>query len=148
MRKIGIGIGSTVIIVLTLFIFIGNSGNSQSADQDAGKMLENEDVGLSQEEIEKGLDLHENGANGTYVVNLLSGNFKGEVEGTVLTDTDCVADDEGISRCNNEIELDDQEKVTLIKPHNMQNYRCLSPGEKVLLSRNEKGKVIVQLLEV
>lgn len=148
MRKIGIGIGATVMIALALFIFIGNSGNSQSADQDAGKVLENEDVDLSQEEVEKGLDLQENGADGIYVVNLISGSIEGEVEGTVLTDTDCAADDEGISRCNNEIELDDQEEVTLVKPHNMQNYRCLSPGEKVLLSRNEEGKVIVQLLEV
>lgn len=148
MRKIGIGIGTTVIIALALLIFIGNLSNSKSANQEStsGKVLE--DVGLSQEEVEKGLDLQENGARGTYIVNLLSGSIEGKVEGTVLTDTDCEADEEGISRCHNEIELDDQKKVTIANPHNMQNNRCLSPGEKIRLSKNEEGKVIVQLLEI
>ncbi|WP_188207271.1 hypothetical protein [Alkalibacillus aidingensis] len=138
MRKIGIGIGTILIIALALFILIEDPNNSNS---------DIKDVGLSQEEVEEGLDLQENGADGTYVVNLLEGSFEGEVKGTVLSDTDCEADEEGISRCHNEIELENQKELKIKNPHNMQNNRCLSPGETIHLSKNQEGKIVVQLTE-
>lgn len=147
MRKAVISLGIILAIGFALILFIGNSNDSNDADQGVAGVTEQEstDVGLTQKEVESGLDLQANGANGIYVVNLLSGNFEGEVEGKVLTDTDCEADAKGISRCHNEIELDNQNKVTIVNPHNMQKNRCLSPDDTVRLFKNEEGKVIVEL---
>ena len=51
----------------------------------------------------------------------------------VLTDTDCAADDEMISRCRNELLLDDGSRLVLRHPHNMTKVPCLAPGERVRL---------------
>src|SRR5699024_3582406 len=140
MRKITIGIIITFVIGLTLLLFVtvtpGN-GNQQAAGDD-----------LTQEEVEKGLDLQNNGAEGTYVVNLISGNFEGEVEGQVLTDKDCEHDEYGISSCHNDIKLSNENEITVVNRHKMKKNRCLSHRETVKLSRNEDGKVAVDVKEV
>ncbi|SEQ95865.1 hypothetical protein SAMN05216232_3805 [Virgibacillus subterraneus] len=137
MHKKTIRIGLIVVIGLTLVLFVTlTSGNDGAGDS------------LTQEEVESGLDLQKNGANGTYTVNLISGDFGQESEGKVLNDTDCTPDEEGISRCHNDIELVDSDKeVTIVNPHNMKNNRCLRPGETVHLSRSQNGKVTVKLME-
>jgi|SRR5690625_1503086 len=142
------GIGITLVIGLAIYMIIGNSNNGNTGEQ--GLVLDQsiEDVGLTQEEVEEGLDLQVNGANGIYQVNLLTGSFEGEVEGIVRSDTDCKADKEGVSRCHNEIELDNQKKVTIANPHNMRKNRCLKPGEKVRLTISDEGKVKVELTDI
>lgn len=76
-------------------------------------------------------DWKKNGNENQYITQLLDGRIEVAVSGTVITDTDCEADDEGISRCHNQIELDNNNTVTIINIHNMQNFPCFSPGEKV-----------------
>jgi len=142
------GIGITLVIGLAIYMIIGNSNNSNTGER--GLVLDQsiEDVGLTKEEVEKGLDLQANGANGIYEVNLLSGTFEGEVEGIVRSDTDCKADKEGVSRCQNEIDLDTQKKVTIVNPHNMRKNRCLKSGETVRLTISDEGRVTVELTDI
>ncbi|MGP4108694.1 hypothetical protein [Virgibacillus sp. L01] len=138
MHKKLIGIGLTVVIALTLVLFVTLPSENNTAGNS-----------LTQEEVESGLNLQENGESGTYTVNLISGNFGQESKGKVLNDTDCTPDEEGISRCHNDIELvDSNKKITIVNPHNMKNNRCLRPGETVHLSRNQDGKVTVKLMEL
>jgi len=145
------GIGITLVIGLTIYMIVGNLNNSSTSergivpDQIAQGI---EDVGLTQEEVEEGLDLQKNGANGFYQVNLLTGSFEGEVEGIVRSDTDCKADKEGVSRCHNKIDLDTQNKITIVNPHNMQKNRCLKPGETVRLTISDEGRVTVELTDI
>jgi len=138
MRKAtGINILFAIGIVVLVVIF-ATDNDSQQAGEDK----------LSQENVEEGLDLQKNGADGTYIVNLISGDFEGETEGKVLTDTNCTPDEEGISRCHNDIKLaNSNEEITIVNPHNMKKNRCLSPGETIQISRNEESKAIVELME-
>jgi hypothetical protein len=53
--------------------------------------------------------------------------------GEVLTDTDCVPDEEMISRCRNEVLLPDGKTIVLRHPHDMTRVPCLAPGEQVRL---------------
>ncbi|HUP33535.1 MAG TPA: hypothetical protein VM184_10915 [Gaiellaceae bacterium] len=53
--------------------------------------------------------------------------------GEVLTDTDCVPDEEMISRCRNEVLLPDGGTIVLRHPHDMTRVPCLAPGEQVRL---------------
>lgn len=145
------GLGIAFVIALVIFMIIGNPNTNNTGER--GFVLDQisqgiEDVGLTQEEVEEGLDLQVNGANGIYQVNLLTGSFEGEVEGIVRSDTDCKVDKEGVSRCHNEIELDNQKKVTIANPHNMRKNRCLKPGEKVRLTISDEGKVKVELTDI
>lgn len=155
MRKIIIGIGVLFVIGIVYVFFVAKLDTDQTSapqqtqqekNDDSGKNAS--DVGLTQEEVEKGLNLQKNGVNGIYVVNLLSGSFEGEVKGKVLSDTNCTPDEEGISRCHNEIELDNQQKIMVVTPHNMQKNRCLRPGESVRLSKTEEGKVTIKVLKI
>lgn len=153
MRKIIIGVGITFVLGLVAVFLVFNSGNpantvQKPVPQETQQKNNMNDVGLTQEEMEQRLDLQKNGVNGIYVVNLLSGSFEGEVKGKVLSDSNCTPDEEGISRCHNEIELDNQQKITVVTPHNMTKNRCLRPGEPVGLSKNKEGKVIVKVLKM
>lgn len=51
----------------------------------------------------------------------------------VLTDTQCVPDEEMISRCRNEMMLPDGSTIVLRHPHDMTKVPCLAPGEQVRL---------------
>lgn len=57
----------------------------------------------------------------------------GRVVGTVLTDEDCMPDQQGISHCRNVVRLAGGGTVVLRHPHEMHLVPCLAPGEKVLL---------------
>lgn len=52
---------------------------------------------------------------------------------TVVTDTDCVPDEEMVSRCRNELQLEDGRTIVLRHPHDMRDVPCLAPGEQVRL---------------
>ncbi|MGA8943664.1 MAG: hypothetical protein WB502_13280 [Thermoactinomyces sp.] len=148
MRKIFIGTAIALVIVLGVVFLAANSGNPQNTVQqpDSLETQQNQvnNADLIQKEVEQGWELQKNGANGIYVVHLLSGSFAGEAEGKILSDSNCTPDEKGISRCHNEIELDNQQKITVITPHNMQKNRCLRPGETVRLSTDKKGNIIVE----
>lgn len=132
---------TTIIVGVVITLLIVLAYNQQYI----GPQPKGED-NLTQDEVENGVNLQRNGANGFYVVNLIAGSFEGEIEGIVKSDLDCLPDREGISRCKNKIKLDDQSKVTIINPHNMKKNRCLGRNDKVRLSRNEEGKVVIELL--
>ena len=51
----------------------------------------------------------------------------------VLTDTDCAPDADMVSRCRNEMELQDGRRIVVRHPHDMRHVPCLAPGEQVRL---------------
>src|SRR6266542_1723741 len=50
---------------------------------------------------------------------------------TVVTDTNCAADRNGISHCANILRLGSGRRITVRHDHSMMNDPCLSPGERV-----------------
>ena len=50
---------------------------------------------------------------------------------TVITDTDCAAEGNGISHCSNILRLASGRRITVRHDHSMMNDPCLSPGERV-----------------
>jgi len=86
------------------------------------------------------LDWQQNGNNNENITQLLEGKLENtSASGTVLSDANCEADEQGISRCHNEIELSDQQKITVINVHNMNNYACLGPGDSVSIEPYSEG---------
>lgn len=55
------------------------------------------------------------------------------VTAEVMTDTDCAPDAQMISRCRNEMQLSNGEKIVVRHPHDMRDVPCLAPGERVRL---------------
>ncbi|MDD9148587.1 hypothetical protein OYT88_08505 [Sporolactobacillus sp. CQH2019] len=88
-----------------------------------------------------------NGQNNEYVTQLYKGSpVTKTIKGTVKTDTDCKPDQRGISRCHNQIQLQNNSKITVITIHNMQHFKCFSPGNKVSVgSLNDKWVKISKL---
>ena len=88
---------------------------------------------------------HENGSGGRYVLHVVEGQplKSGKaVTGTVLTDTDCDADAEGLSHCHNTIELANGARIAVIDTHEMQVNRCMSPGEQISLTGIGKSWIV------
>ena len=56
-----------------------------------------------------------------------------EMNGTVMTDSECSPDAAGISHCRNEIRLADGRTIVVRHPHDMARVPCLSPGEDVFV---------------
>lgn len=136
------------ILLFGAILFIaGCQTNNQNINDESTSTTQTdkfkEDIYLSESEVENGLDLQNNGKDGKYVVNLLNGDFTENVEGTILSDTDCEPDSEGVSRCLSYIRLSNQSLLEIATPHNMKNYRCFQINETVTVSRNDNSKVIV-----
>ena len=51
----------------------------------------------------------------------------------VMTDTECAADAQMISRCRNVMRLAGGQQIVLRHPHDMGSIPCLAPGERVRL---------------
>jgi hypothetical protein len=51
----------------------------------------------------------------------------------VLSDTDCAPDEQLVSRCRNEMQLANGDKIVARHPHDMRDVPCLAPGERVRL---------------
>jgi hypothetical protein len=69
--------------------------------------------------------------NGPLRASLLAGNLPdGVQQATVLTDSNCTPDAEGISHCINVLKMGRQQ-ISLRHNHNMAEVPCLSPGEEV-----------------
>lgn len=79
---------------------------------------------------------HENGAGGRYMLRLIDGRLGTTthgIRGTVMTDSNCKPDANGLSHCHNVIELADGSRITVVNSHQMNRYRCLQPGEPIWL---------------
>jgi len=66
-------------------------------------------------------------------VRLLHGTLARRTLATVLTDTRCTPDRQGVSHCLNRMRLANGTAVTVVHDHRMMDMPCLSPGEHVLL---------------
>jgi len=72
-----------------------------------------------------------NGVGGRELVYLTKGQMPPRATtATVLTDTFCAADRNGISHCNNILRLASGRRITVRHDHSMMNDPCLSPGER------------------
>ena len=77
-----------------------------------------------------------NGMRGLELVYLIKGGMPARATtGTVLTDTDCAADRNGISHCSNIVRLASGRRITVRHDHSMMNDPCLRPGERVQVKR-------------
>lgn len=88
----------------------------------------------------------ENGENGRYLLQLREGGVPaGEtaITGTILSDTDCAPDADGINHCKNEIRLEDGSVLKGVNNHRMSVNRCLKPGETVKVSPLADGWAVV-----
>lgn len=73
-----------------------------------------------------------NGIGGRELVYLTKGRMPARAtSATVLTDTNCAADRNGISHCANILRLASGWRITVRHDHSMMNDPCLSPGERV-----------------
>jgi len=91
----------------------------------------------------------ENGRDGRYLLQVIGGSLPRNgksVVGTVISDTDCDPDAEGLSHCHNEILLPGGKKLTVIDSHNMHRNRCLGGGDRIELSSFGNTWVIGNLL--
>ncbi|MBB4120595.1 hypothetical protein [Martelella radicis] len=89
----------------------------------------------------------ENGQDGRYLLQLLEGAVpegKAAIAGTILSDTDCAPDADGINHCKNEIRLEDGSALKGINNHRMSVNRCLKPGETVTVTPlNDEWAVVL-----
>lgn len=70
---------------------------------------------------------------GYLMTNLRAGQLpEGATTATVLTDTNCEADADGVSHCLNDLQIGNV-VVTVQHHHQMHSVPCLSPGETVTL---------------
>lgn len=73
-----------------------------------------------------------NGVGGLELVYLTKGTMpRRPTKATVLTDTDCAPDRNGVSHCSNILRLASGRRITVRHDHKMMNDPCLSPGERV-----------------
>ena len=73
-----------------------------------------------------------NGVGGLELVYLTKGKMpRRPTTATVLTDTDCAADRNGVSHCSNILRLASGRRITVRHDHKMMNDPCLTPGERV-----------------
>jgi len=87
----------------------------------------------SEEFTPESFDWQHNGKGGEYIVKFIQGEIVEVTKGEVLTDENCERDEEGISRCNQKVLLENGDEIEFIMPHNMMKHRCLAPGETVEL---------------
>jgi hypothetical protein len=76
---------------------------------------------------------YQNGKDGRYIVHVVKGQIDKSASGVVKTDSDCMADSQGLNHCHNIIQLQSGGLITVQNTHVMANYRCLRVGEKVTL---------------
>jgi len=91
---------------------------------------------------------YENGTGGRYVAPVIAGSMQslapGSRVGTVLTDTNCTPDAQGLSHCHNSIAFGGGSRITIEDNHQMSRHRCLRPGEQVRVRQLEGRWVMLQ----
>lgn len=79
----------------------------------------------------------ENGAGGRHVLRIQQGRglpAGARLTGTVLTDTNCEPDAQGLSHCNNIIDLGGGRRIEVVHTHLMKRYPCLAPGQRITVT--------------
>lgn len=79
----------------------------------------------------------DNGAGGQYVLNVIKGHVRGVSSGasaTVMTDSNCAPDAQGINHCHNILKFSNGQQIEVVDNHKMMRHRCLRPGETVSVS--------------
>lgn len=141
MKKSVVWTGVSLLSVLVIVIVMMISLNLPKDEPVKVQVLQPEIV-TSQVEERFGLekDWQHNGKENLYTTKLLEGELASESTGVILTDTDCEADEKGISQCHNEIALDNGRSLTVMNIHIMKNYACLKPEDKVKIVPSEDGQ--------
>lgn len=89
----------------------------------------------------------DNGSNGQRVLQRVKGDLPvvaAVVTGVVKTDTNCDPDAQGINHCHNVIGLANGTEIEVIHNHSMMNHECLSPGQKLSLSRLDADWIVAK----
>ena len=87
----------------------------------------------------------DNGSGGRYLLQVVKGQLPKPgkpITGTVTSDTNCDADVQGLSHCNNNIKLPNGSEILVIDTHNMHRNRCLGPGDQLKLTAVGKSWVM------
>jgi hypothetical protein len=87
----------------------------------------------------------DNGRGGEHVLQIVRGNAPPagvRVVGTVVTDTDCDPDANGLNHCHNRIDLADGGSIEVIHNHAMHRYPCLAPGQRMSITGLDAGWAI------
>ena len=87
----------------------------------------------------------DNGAGGVRLLKIRQGNALAagqQVAGTVLTDTNCEPDALGLSHCHNIIDFGGGRRIEVVNNHIMSTHPCLSPGQRITVTRFDKDWVI------
>ena len=85
------------------------------------------------------------GSGGRYLLQVVKGQLPNPgkpITGTVTSDTNCDADVQGLSHCNNNITLPNGSEILVIDTHNMHRNRCLGPGDQLKLTAVGKSWVM------
>lgn len=131
-------------LALTALVAIGAAGFL---------FLNSQQPANAQPEIPSGYDLsswYENGRGGKYLLQLMDGQLPPagvRASGMVLSDTNCEPDAQGLNHCRNGIRLADGTVFNAIDNHMMSRFRCLQPGETVLLTTFKDGWVVALTTE-
>mgnify|MGYP000879410318 CR=1 FL=1 len=133
-------IGFITILGIALIL-----ASCQSKTKNQENTVSQKDIGLSEKQVESKINVQQNGKNNQYAVNLTSGELTTKTTGKVLTDTDCAADNKGVSRCKSNIRLANGKVIKVISPHNMEYYRCFNIGEKVNVIPGKDGQTYIQV---
>ncbi len=131
-------IGACAATILAVALFAGCGGGASSSSSASSSPTGEETTAA--EGMKTVLVFNHVPAPSPSPTNLHAGLEKGTlpegpVVGTVLTDEDCMPDQQGISHCRNVVRLAGGKTIVLRHPHEMQKVPCLAPGEKVLLHR-------------
>lgn len=118
----------------------------------ASLMLGVSGAGASEPAIPAGASLHtwfDNGTNGHYVLNVIEGHvpfmLKAGTVATVMTDSNCAPDAEGLNHCHNVIRFANGSEITVVNNHQMSAHRCLRPGETVRINLLAQGWITLQI---
>lgn len=75
------------------------------------------------------------GSEGSLVASLVGGVIPAQpVVATVVSDTNCAPDADGVSHCYNQLRMPDATVLEVQHHHRMADTPCLAPGEQVLVS--------------
>jgi len=89
----------------------------------------------------------DNGKDGERILQLVKGDLPKVavvVDGVVKSDTNCTQDASGISHCHNVIALANGGEIEVVHNHAMMRYPCLSPGQKLALTKLDDGWLVAK----
>jgi hypothetical protein len=137
--RLTLSIAATIIVALLLILVAGNAGQRPAAavphfwEDPAIRTIVIADRDV---ELEKNGDI--------LLTDLLNGEVPaGARQATVLSDSNCEPDENGISHCLNHLQIGDRQ-VLVQHHHDMRVVPCLSPGETVNIIDSETYRSLSQ----